>query len=115
MHLLTIEAFEVYAERLRSDGGVLAVHLSNRYLDLAPLIFRIAAELGFNAMLVIDEGESSLGGSLSEWMILSKDATVFQSTIFANTNAPPPKPAARAWTDDYSSLVPVLNLPRPWD
>ena len=113
-HLLTVEAFEAYAERLRSLKSLLVIHLSNRYLNLAPLVFRVAAEIGFNAMLVQDGGGSSLGGTPSAWMVLSKDAAVFQSTIFANTNSSFPDPIARAWTDDYSSLIPVLDISMPW-
>ncbi len=114
-HLLTVEAFEAYAGRLRSSKGLIVIHLSNRYLNLAPLVFRVAADIGFNAMFVQDGGGSGLGGTPSAWMVLSKDVAVFQSTIFANTNSSFPNPIARAWTDDYSSLMPILDISMPWD
>jgi hypothetical protein len=115
IHLLTLQAFEVYASHLRSSESILAIHISNRYLNLAPVVFRAAAELGFNAMLVSDSGESNPGASPSMWVVLSKDSDVFTSAAFANANAWPPEPSAKAWTDDYSSLLPVLTLPKPWE
>lgn len=113
VHLLTREAFETYVAHLRSEKSIIAVHISNRYLDLAPVIFRLAAELRLSAMVVRDAGEASMGGSSSAWMLLVKDAGVLRSTVFANTNSLLPIPSKEVWTDDYSSLLPVLNIPLP--
>ena len=115
VHLLTLQAFELYAAHLRSPESILAVHISNRYLDLGPVVFRLAAELGFNAALVADSGESTPGGTPSNWVVLSKDAGVFHSTAFVNAGSFPPAPAERPWTDDYSSLFPALDIPKPWE
>jgi len=115
VHLLTLQAFELYASHLRSPESILAVHISSRYLELAPVVFRLAAELGMNAMLVPDSGESSPGGSSSLWVVLSKDSGVFRSVAFANTDSPPPVASSDVWTDDYTSLFSVLSLPRPWE
>ncbi len=115
VHLLTLHALEIYVAHLRAPESILAIHISNRYLDLGPVVFRLAAELGFNAMLVSDSGETGAGGTPSAWVVLSKDSDVLQSTVFANTNSIPPGASARVWTDDYSSLLPALNLPKPWD
>ena len=115
VHLLTLEAFETYLSRLRSSKSILAIHISNRYLDLGPIVFRIAAELGVNAMIVSDSGESYPGGSYSSWVVLTRDLDVLRSVNFANTDSFVPEPAPYAWTDDYSSLVPVLDIPKPWE
>lgn len=115
VHLLTLQAFETYASHLRSESSILAIHISNRYLDLSPVVFRLAADLGFGAMLVSDSGDSIVGGSSSLWIILSKDASVFSSTAFANTNAPLVDASKEVWTDDYSSLLPVIDISMPWE
>ena len=115
VHLLTLEAFKTYLVHLRAPESILALHISNRYLNLAPVVFRLAAELDFNAMLVSDAGESTPGGSPSAWVLLSKGSNVFRSVAFANANASPPAQTTYVWTDDYSSLLPVIDLPWPWE
>lgn len=115
MHLLTLEAFRVYLEHLRAPESILAMHISNRYLNLAPVVFRAAAELGMNAILVADSGEFFPGGSSSAWVLLSKETQVFREVAFANSNISPTDPVAEAWTDDYSSLLPVISIPNPWE
>ena len=114
VHLLTLQAFKLYTAHLRSPESILAIHISNRYLNLAPVVFRIAAELGLSAMLVSDDGESDSEGSASEWVVLSKDPEVFTSVAFANANVAPSQPSSQVWTDDYSSLFPVLDIEMPW-
>ena len=115
VHLLTLEAFGTYATHLRGPESILAVHVSNRYLVLSPVVLRLAAELGLNAMVVRDSGENSAGGSGSEWVLLTKDADVFRSVTFANADSAPPAVADTIWRDDYSALFPVLNVPLPWE
>lgn len=115
VHLLTREAFRVYASHLRSDSSILAIHVSNRYLNLSPVVFRLAAEIGMSAMHIADSGGSILGGSPSLWILLAKDPDVFTSVTFANANVSPPEQTTHVWTDDYSSLLPVLAFPKPWE
>ena len=115
VHLLTLQALETYASHLRAPESIIAINISNRYLDLSPVVFRLAAELGFSVMLVSDSGDSSVGGSASAWVVLSKDAATFASTAFANTYSRLPEVSDEVWTDDYSSLLPVLDLSWPWE
>ena len=114
VHLMTLEAFELYAAHLKDTESILAVHVSNRYLDLPPVVLRLAADLGFNAMVVRDDGESNEAGSGSVWVLLTQDADVFHSIAFANTDSEPPPPAEKAWRDDYSAIAPVIDVPLPW-
>ncbi len=115
VHLVTREAVALYATHLRGEESIIAIHVSNRYLDLSPVILRIAAELGFNAMVVRDSGESSPFGSRSKWVLLSKSAKVFEVLVFANSDSwLPDIHNAPVWTDDYTSLFSVVALPVPW-
>ncbi len=110
-HLLTLEAFQLYASHLRSPQSIIAVHVSNRYLDLAPVVLRLAAELRFSAAIIRDPGDPNLRGVASQWVLLAADSSDFRSVVFANTDSAPPKNTAPVWTDDYSSILPVLRLP----
>jgi len=91
-HMLTLQAFEIYRKRLRSDG-VLALHLSSQFFDYVPLIRRQANELDWPVARV------------GEWMILARDPAFLRFPEIAAAISPDTAPlASRAWTDDYSSL-----------
>ncbi|HEY4659565.1 MAG TPA: hypothetical protein VIH11_08655, partial [Gemmatimonadaceae bacterium] len=74
-HLLTSEAFDVYLRHLKPDG-VLLVHATNRYLDLPPVIARVAQEKGLQALLISDPGESDEDdrASRSDWVAMARSA-----------------------------------------
>jgi hypothetical protein len=109
VHLLTRESFELYAKLLKPTG-VLAVHISNRYLDLAPVVQRGAEALHRTAMVVYDEGDTY--SNSTTWVLVAADPSFFQSPAFAGANMYPPnaKPTFRPWTDDYSNIVSILSL-----
>ncbi len=114
-HLLTLQAVELYAAHLRSDKSIIAIHVSNRYLDLAPVILRITKEMGWSATIVYASGDSESLASGSEWVLLAKDTSVFESLEFANIPPwEPPQKDAPLWTDDYTSLLSVVNFRLPW-
>ena len=114
VHLVTAQAVDLYRAHLRSEMGIIAIHTSNRYLDLPPVVLRIAAALGLNAMVVRDSGDSNAGASSSQWVLLSPDPSVFTSSTFEDTDSWLPKPADVLWTDDFTSILHVLDLPVPW-
>jgi hypothetical protein len=110
VHLLTKESFELYGKLLKPDG-VLAVHISNRYLDLAPVCQKGADALKRQAMVVYDEGDQY--SNSTTWVLITADANFFQAPPFSGANMyPPMMPAGgfRAWTDDYSNIVSILSL-----
>ncbi len=109
VHLLTKESFELYGKLLKPNG-VLAVHISNRYLDLAPVCQKGADALGRKAMVVYDEGDQF--SNSTTWVLITADEGLFQSGSFTGANVyPPAVPAGfRAWTDDYSNIVSILSL-----
>lgn len=109
VHLLTRESFELYGKLLKPTG-ILAVHISNRYLDLAPVCLRGAEALNRTAMVVYDEGDTY--SNSTTWVLIAADPEFFKSSAFSGVNMYPPtaKPNFRAWTDDYSNIVSILSL-----
>ena len=81
VHLLTREAVALYLRHLK-PGGILAVHVSNRYLDLVPVVARHAADFGKAAMQVSDDGDSEDYFSSSDWILVSADRSVFKDPLF---------------------------------
>ena len=110
VHLLTREAFELYFQHLKSTG-ILAVHVSNRYLDLAPIVARDARDLSKTALLVADDGDDEDYLSKSDWVLVASDPRVFFDPLFhaAGIEAAKLRPGLRPWTDDYSNLVQILK------
>ncbi|NBV77339.1 hypothetical protein EBR66_04210, partial [bacterium] len=107
IHLLTLEALRLYEQYLKDEQSILAVHVSSKYVDLAPVVLRAAAEIGFSAMKVSDPGNAE-SAVPSTWVLLTKDSKVFSGKAFAYASAPPPEPIPVAWTDDFASVVPQL-------
>ncbi|MDP3645786.1 MAG: fused MFS/spermidine synthase [bacterium] len=111
VHLITLEAVALYAAHLRTPQSIIAIHTSNRYLDLPPVILKIGAQLGFTAKIVLDDGSSSPIGSPSQWVLLAKDPKVFADTAFSgSTFAMPDMKRIPLWTDDYTSLLSVIRI-----
>ena len=109
VHLLTLEALTVYLAHLRPDG-IVAFHVTNSYLDLAPVVADLASALGRRAVhvsTVVDTGVSSR----ADWVLvaLPDRISVREGTdgVMFTSVAPPPE--ERLWTDDYSNLFGVLR------
>ncbi len=111
VHLLTREAFALYFRHLRPTG-ILAVHVSNRYLDLVPVVSRNAHDLGKAAIDVDDEDEEADYFSDSDWVLVSSDAAIFHDKAFKSSSVQPARfrPNLRPWTDDYSNLYQILKI-----
>lgn len=102
IHLLTGECLETYRAHLAPDGLV-AVHVSNRYLDLGPVVGRLARQVGRLACRIDDAGDPERDAHESSWVLLATDAGP------AWERCSPPGDDAPLWTDDHSSLVPILR------
>ena len=112
VHLITREALETYERHMKPDG-IVAFHVSNRFLDLIPVVARLASELDLHAVLVADDDnddEKSIK-SRSDWVLVSRDAAALEAPAIADAGAMPAedKPEWRTWTDDYSNLVQILK------
>lgn len=106
-HLLTEEAFRIYQKHLKADG-VLAVHITNRYVNLAPVVRRLAESCGLGATRIYDDGDDEMLTYRSDWMLLTRDQSFLSATppILSPESAPEfPVPL---WTDDFSNLSQIL-------
>jgi hypothetical protein len=111
VHLLTREAFALYFRHLK-PAGILAVHVSNRYLDLVPVVSRNARDFGKTPVDVSDQDEEEDYFSNSDWVLVSSDAAIFRDRAFKSSSVQPAeyRPNLRPWTDDYSNLFQILKL-----
>jgi hypothetical protein len=109
VHLLTREALDLYRRHLR-PGGILAVHITNRYLDLEPVLQRYATEARWPAAIVSDDADDDSATYATDWVLLCDDPTVFANPAMKDS-AEPLVPDARVspWTDDYSNLFRILK------
>lgn len=103
-HLLTEECFALYLAHL-APGGTLAVHVSNHYLDVGSVVRAQAQRLGLVAELVHDEGDMDAQVFPSEWVLVGPGADAGAAAASWTAGRPVPPP----WTDDYSSLLPLLK------
>ena len=108
VHLLTREAYEVYMRHLRKDG-VLAINISNRYLDLEPVVAQAASDLGFTGVVVPDEGDTETFYTGSTWVLMSRDPAIFEHANLKGTARLETKPGFRVWTDDFSNIIKILK------
>jgi spermidine synthase len=115
VHLLTREALVLYRRHL-APNGVLAVHVSNRYLDLAPVVRQEAEYAGLRAALVSAELDTARDGYASDWVLVSASARFMNDSLVRSSSDTIPVPAGlRLWTDDYNSLLPILRRKTPQD
>jgi len=114
VHLITREAIELYARQIAPDG-IIAVHISNRFLDLKPVLANIAQASGLAARLVSDSPEDDRSASSTDWVLLARDAKVLDDPMIA-ARAEPLAPVAgfSLWTDQFNNLLDVLKV-RPLD
>ena len=114
VHLITREAIEVYARHL-APGGIIAIHISNRFLDLKPVLANIAAATGLTVRHVADSPTDDLLASSTDWVMLSRDPKAFEVSELAKRAAPlATAPHMSLWTDKFNNLLDVLKT-RPWD
>jgi len=112
-HLLTREALELYLHNVTADG-LLLVHISNRYMDLAPVLDRLAHNLGLVAYIQndfhIDTEESRAGKSSSRWVLLARYqkavAPYLADSRWQRLNG---ASGDELWTDEFSDVLEVIS------
>jgi SAM-dependent methyltransferase len=109
VHLLTREAFAVYARAIKPNG-IIAFHLSNWYLDLPPVVEQIARDAGFGATLIADR-PPTLGLTLpSDWVLVTRSSTFLQQPeIAAHSTSIVRRSALPLWTDQFSNLFQIMK------
>jgi SAM-dependent methyltransferase len=108
VHLITAEALAIYRRHMR-PGGIIAFHVTNRYLDLAPVVQQLADAQGLHAVLVADDGDAPLA-SRSDWVLLSDSEDALEvEAIDEASETIEPRAGWRLWTDDFNNIVQVLK------
>ena len=108
VHLITSEAVAIYKRHL-ARGGVIAFHVTNRFLDLIPVVEALAAANGLHVIHIPDEGGGGMA-SRSDWLLLSENAELLAKPELAEFAKPiEPRRDWRLWTDDFNNLVQVLK------
>lgn len=111
VHLLTQEALEIYQRHIKPDG-VLAIHISNRYVNLAPVVSELAHHFEFPSVLIRQEEANKLQLTPSDWALWTRNTRFLQQ--------PPIRSAVTRlsrwenfplWTDQYNNLLQILYPP----
>ena len=109
LHLLTAQAVALYRKHL-APGGILAFHISNQHVDLEPPIGLLAKAAGMKSMRVSSFSNDAIGEFSATWMLLTDNEAFFsQPEVSERVHQPEERAGLRLWTDDYSSLLPVLR------
>jgi SAM-dependent methyltransferase len=109
VHLLTREALALYHRHLQ-PGGVIVFHVSNQYINLEPVVAAIAGDAGMKAVSVHSRGDEQNGFYYADWILVTANETLLsQPEIVNNGFATPLQANVRLWTDNYSSVFPLLK------
>jgi hypothetical protein len=108
-HLLTIEAMNLYFDHIEPDG-LLAIHISNRFLNLAPIIWQLADTKGISGTTFFDTTKDDFI-SPSRWVVLTNNQEFLSSTEVRNREIDNDiyVDNQRLWTDDYTNMIAALK------
>ena len=113
MHLLTREAMATYVRHLKPDG-VIVFQATNRFVDIAPVVERLATAFGLKAILVSDWGSGNDGASYwlsgTDQIVVTRNQAVLDAEPIRSVAEPLPEhPDFRVWTDDFYNLLTILK------
>ena len=108
VHLLTREAFALYFKHLKTNG-VLAVHITNAFLDLLPVVQSGADHFGKKIRVIDHVGDFSKLSFTSRWVLVTADEGFFDNPLLKNAKALEKRNDFSPWRDDYSSLLSVYR------
>ncbi|HYC45541.1 MAG TPA: fused MFS/spermidine synthase [Burkholderiales bacterium] len=115
MHLITREAMATYAKHVKPDGAIV-FQATNRFVDISPVVARLAAELRMTAVLVSDAPEGSYDSKHEYWnsstdqIIVTKNRALLEAKPIRSAAQPlVPQDGFRVWTDDFYNLFQVLK------
>ncbi len=109
VHLITKEAIENYLQKIETEG-LLVFHISNRFVNLEPVLLGIAQNLGLGFALRTDEANDLIGKGASTWVVLSTGMSIFEE--FYNDprwSGLKEDKKVGVWTDDYAALMKVFT------
>ena len=111
LHLMTDEAIGVY-ERALSPKGIMLIHISNRFIDLEPVLSVDAAKRGLTAVKRFDTPDRDRHYTPSVWIAMSRDPAAIAALKAASEGQAWEKlgpPARSLWTDDHASILPFVE------
>jgi hypothetical protein len=109
VHLLTVEAIKLYFHQLKPDG-ILALHITNRHLDLAPVVESERELLGKKAVLVSYDGDHDNEIYTSDWVLMTSKRDLMKLPYIRKVaTLLKSRPDVHAWRDDYSNLIQVVK------
>ncbi|MSP22034.1 MAG: hypothetical protein EXR66_03275 [Dehalococcoidia bacterium] len=111
IHLLTEEAMELYQKHM-APGGVIAIHVSNRFLDLVPVVRALADARGLGAYYIENPNDGEHAVNLSQWVLVTDNQAFLANETVRSSIRDWPEDARPSvlWTDDYSALLPLLKF-----
>ena len=110
VHLLTKEAVALYLKHLQ-PSGILAFHVSNSYLNLAPVVRQLAEFYGKQSRLLSSKSNAADDEVAADWVLVADAATFVRLPGGLEAGKPvKTRPGLRLWTDDYSSLAQILKI-----
>jgi hypothetical protein len=108
VHLLTRQALELYFRNLKPTG-ILALHLTNNHLDLAPVVKVLAQHLGKHALFITNESQPDWNISGALWALVSSERIALPTAPETRAWDAVFRPDLRVWTDDYNNLFQILR------
>jgi hypothetical protein len=111
VHLLTKEAFELYQHHLKTNA-VIAVHISNHFLDLQPVVLNLARNFNYQAAIIdYDDSDGDWWLYSSTWILLTRNAELLRAPAICDVATAPGTNAVQVplWTDDFTSLFQILK------
>jgi SAM-dependent methyltransferase len=112
VHLITLEALDVYRRHL-APGGIVAFHVSNRHLNLKPVVAQIAARAGMAIAHIGNAADEKRDVWPSDWMLVTNNTAFLERPEIVKANEAITIPGnLRLWTDDYNSLLPIFKFRR---
>jgi hypothetical protein len=96
-------------QRHMKPGGIIAFHVSNKYLNLVPVVEQQAEHSGLSAVFVSSVEDDDIGEDNADWVLVTADKEFASRTeVTSVASALPSMPGLRLWTDDYNSVLPLL-------
>jgi SAM-dependent methyltransferase len=115
VHLITSEALELYRRHLQPNG-IIAFHVSNRYLELAPVVKQLADHARLRSVLIANGDDDKRDVFSSDWVLVTANQVFADALKYSKDREDITIPRGlRRWTDDYNSLLPILRSTRRSD
>lgn len=108
IHLLTVEAMGIYLRHMRPDG-IIAFHVTNRFLNIPPVVDTIARSMGLHVAHIRDENDNPLLRN-TDWVLVSRTPDLLQQPAIAQRTKPVAHIAGlKPWTDDFNNMFAILK------